>query len=125
MAPSRSATSITWSVGTKRNEASWSTNFLMSQGQATRSTLTRSRVIHFMGDLPSCACRSNRDDIDQQRDDRNPDTEPFKAALRNLWAKRGVHSEKQIRYERAEHIIGAGSWNGVIVESRHIACCSP
>src|SRR5262249_57626954 len=27
---------------------SWSTNFLISQGQATRSTLTRSRVIHFI-----------------------------------------------------------------------------
>src|SRR6185436_5800458 len=31
-----------------RNSASASTNFLISQGQATRSTLTRSRVIHFM-----------------------------------------------------------------------------
>src|SRR5216683_1966562 len=48
MAPSRSATSITWSVGTNRNSASLSTNFLMSQGQATRSTLTCSRVIHFI-----------------------------------------------------------------------------
>src|SRR5215470_15678391 len=48
MAPSRWATSITWSVGTKRNSASWSINFLISQGQATRSTLTCSRVIHFM-----------------------------------------------------------------------------
>src|SRR6266571_2759518 len=48
MAPSRSATSITWSVGTNRNSASLSTNFLISQGQATRSTLTCSRVIHFI-----------------------------------------------------------------------------
>src|SRR5216684_6426934 len=48
MAPSRSATSITWSVWTNRNSASLSTNFLMSQGQATRSTLTCSRVIHFI-----------------------------------------------------------------------------
>src|SRR6266567_3552298 len=48
MAPSRSATSITWSVGTNRNTASLSTNFLISQGQATRSTLTCPRVIHFI-----------------------------------------------------------------------------
>src|SRR5713101_3766348 len=48
MAPSRAAISMTWSVGTNRNSASLSTNILMSQGQATRSTLTRSRVIHFM-----------------------------------------------------------------------------
>src|SRR5689334_2123708 len=48
MAPSRSATSFTWSAGTNRNSASLSTNFLMSQGQATRSTLTCSRVIHFI-----------------------------------------------------------------------------
>src|SRR5712692_3979108 len=48
MAPSRLATSITWSVGTNRNSASLSINFLMSQGQATRSTLTCSRVIHFI-----------------------------------------------------------------------------
>src|SRR6266851_4410937 len=48
MAPSRSATSITWSLWTNRNSASLSTNFLMSQGQATRSTLTCSRVIHFI-----------------------------------------------------------------------------
>src|SRR6266567_3695007 len=48
MAPSRSATSITWSLGTNRNSASLSTNFLISQGQATRSTLTCSRVIHFI-----------------------------------------------------------------------------
>src|SRR6266704_1243019 len=48
MAPSRSATSITWSVGTNRNSASLSINFLISQGQATRSTLTCSRVIHFI-----------------------------------------------------------------------------
>src|ERR1700756_1512974 len=51
MAPSRSETSITWSVGTNRNSASLSTNFLISQGQATRSTLTYSRVIHFMRHL--------------------------------------------------------------------------
>src|SRR5229473_6076448 len=51
MAPSRSATSMTWSVGTKRNAASLSTNFLISQGQATRSTLTCSRVIHFMSQV--------------------------------------------------------------------------
>src|SRR6266852_7863965 len=39
---------MTWSVGTNRNSASLSTNFLISQGQATRSTLTCSRVIHFL-----------------------------------------------------------------------------
>src|SRR2546428_8830469 len=32
----------------ENNSASLSTNFLMSHGQATRSTLTCSRVIHFM-----------------------------------------------------------------------------
>src|SRR5712692_974088 len=48
MAPSRSATSKTRSAGTNRNSASGSTNFLMSQGQATRSTFTRSRVTHFI-----------------------------------------------------------------------------
>src|SRR6266566_7481859 len=68
MAPSRSATSSTWSVGTKRNSASLSTNFLMSQGQATRSTLTCSRVIHFIAWFSfwlrrraSTAKRTNRD----------------------------------------------------------------
>src|SRR5437763_6501549 len=48
MAPSRVAIPMTWSVGTNRNSASLSTNFLISQGQATRSTLTCSRVIHFI-----------------------------------------------------------------------------
>src|SRR5947209_10403524 len=47
MASRRLASSITLSEGTKRNSASLSTNFLISHGQATRSTLTRSRVIHF------------------------------------------------------------------------------
>src|SRR5215472_911299 len=49
MASSRFASAITLSAGAKTNSASLSTNFLMSQGQATRSTLTCSRVIHFMG----------------------------------------------------------------------------
>src|ERR1700758_3652138 len=48
MASSRLATVITSSTGTKRNCASGSTNFLISHGQATLSTFTRSRVIHFM-----------------------------------------------------------------------------
>src|SRR5205823_3964888 len=48
MAPRRFASSITLSEGTKTNSASLSTNFLISHGQATRSTLTYSRVIHFM-----------------------------------------------------------------------------
>jgi len=39
---------ITLSAGAKTNSASLSTNFLMSQGHATRSTLTCSRVIHFI-----------------------------------------------------------------------------
>ena len=42
------ATSITCSTGTKRNSACGSTNFLISHGQATRSTFTFSRVTHFM-----------------------------------------------------------------------------
>src|SRR5262249_14933902 len=48
MAPSRLATSITLSSGTNRNSACGSMNLRMSHGQATRSTFTRSRVIHFM-----------------------------------------------------------------------------
>src|SRR4051812_23457472 len=48
MAPRRLASSITLSAGTNKNSACLSTNLLMSHGQATRSTLTRSRVIHFM-----------------------------------------------------------------------------
>src|SRR6266508_2966539 len=38
----------TCSVGTNRNSAFGSMNFRMSQGQATRSTLTPERVIHFI-----------------------------------------------------------------------------
>src|SRR5262249_10819735 len=48
IASRRFASSITLSVGAKMNSASLSTNFLISQGQATRSTLTYSRVIHFI-----------------------------------------------------------------------------
>src|SRR5260221_10030476 len=51
IAPSRRATTITWSAGTKRNSATGSMNFRINQGQATRSTFTRSRVTHFMGHL--------------------------------------------------------------------------
>src|SRR5438270_11725414 len=54
MAPSRVAIPMTWSVGTNRNSASLSTNFLISQGQATRSTLTCSRVIHFIALFSFC-----------------------------------------------------------------------
>src|SRR5215469_14385605 len=39
---------MTLSVGTKKNSACLSTNFLISHGQATRSTFTLSRVIHFI-----------------------------------------------------------------------------
>src|SRR5579862_9729137 len=49
MAPRRLASSITLSDGTNTNSASLSTNFLISHGQAKRSTLTYSRVIHFIG----------------------------------------------------------------------------
>src|ERR1700730_6226924 len=51
MALRRLASAITLSAGTKTNSASLSTNFLISHGQATRSTLTRSLVIHFMSCL--------------------------------------------------------------------------
>src|ERR1044071_3806154 len=51
MASRRFASSITLSAGTKMNSGLLSTNFLISHGQATRSTLTRSRVIHFMSVL--------------------------------------------------------------------------
>src|SRR6266851_6990494 len=50
VAPSRAATAMTWSAGTNRNSASWSTNFLMSHGHATRSTWTFALVTHFMMD---------------------------------------------------------------------------
>src|ERR1051326_6677936 len=48
MASRRLASAITLSAGTKMNSAFGSTNFLMSHGQATRSPLTRSRVIQRM-----------------------------------------------------------------------------
>src|SRR5439155_22400024 len=47
VAPSRWATSNTLSSGTNRNSAWGSMNLRMSQGQATRSTFTLSRVTHF------------------------------------------------------------------------------
>src|ERR1700730_7197504 len=56
MALRRLASAITLSAGTKTNSASLSTNFLISHGQATRSTLTRSRVIHFIDYLQSLVC---------------------------------------------------------------------
>src|SRR4029079_3014198 len=48
MASSRLASAMTLSAGTKMNSGFLSTNLLMSQGQATRSTFTCSRVIHFI-----------------------------------------------------------------------------
>src|SRR2546423_15710209 len=48
MASRRFASSMTLSAGAKMNSAFLSTNFLISHGQATRSTFTFSRVIHFM-----------------------------------------------------------------------------
>src|SRR5262245_22992275 len=48
VAPNSRALAVTWFTGTKMNSASRSTNFLMSHGQATRSTFTFSRIIHFM-----------------------------------------------------------------------------
>src|SRR5215216_5602309 len=44
---------MTCSVGANKNSASLSTNLLMSHGQATRSTCTCSRVIHFISCLLS------------------------------------------------------------------------
>src|SRR3984893_13809675 len=52
MAPSRCATAATSSAGTKRNSASLSTNRLISQGQAIRSTLAFFRVTHFIAEPP-------------------------------------------------------------------------
>src|SRR5262245_21150916 len=48
IAPSSCALASTWFAGAKMNSACGSMNFLMSHGQATRSTFTRSRVIHFI-----------------------------------------------------------------------------
>src|SRR5262249_49319050 len=56
-APIRSASVKTSAAGTKKNSACGSTNFLINQGQATRSTVTRSRVIHFMGSAPRSVIR--------------------------------------------------------------------
>src|SRR3978361_2139886 len=58
MASRRLASAITFSPGTNTNSASLSTNFLISHGHATRSTLTFSRVIHFMLTLLQCLCPS-------------------------------------------------------------------
>src|SRR5450830_1887192 len=49
MAFSRSATASTSPGSTKRNSAAGSTKRVISQGQATRSTLTCFRVTYFMG----------------------------------------------------------------------------
>src|SRR5712692_9602883 len=48
IASSFRAVSRSWSSDTKRNSALGSTKRRISQGQATRSTLTLLRVIHFM-----------------------------------------------------------------------------
>ena len=48
MASSRLASVITLSAGTKTNSAILVDEFLDQPGQATLSTLTRSRVIHFI-----------------------------------------------------------------------------
>src|SRR5688572_14461006 len=47
IAPSRAATSPTFSLGTNRNSAFGSTNFAISHGHAMRSTFAFSRVTHF------------------------------------------------------------------------------
>src|SRR3954464_8863633 len=59
MASRRFASAITLSAGTKMNSGSLSTNFLISHGQATRSTLTFSRVIHFIV-FPPCAFKTTK-----------------------------------------------------------------
>src|SRR5882762_8768152 len=48
MAPSRSATAMTWLAGTKRNVGFLSMNRVISHGQAMRSTRAFSRVTHFI-----------------------------------------------------------------------------
>src|SRR5262249_50955846 len=48
VAPSVAAISSTLSGATNRNSASGSTKCLINHGHATRSTFTRSRVIHFI-----------------------------------------------------------------------------
>src|SRR5436305_936336 len=58
MASRRLASLMTLSPGTKTNSASLSTNFLISHGQATRSTFTFSRVIHLIAfSLLVCAIK--------------------------------------------------------------------
>src|SRR2546426_10184069 len=53
IAPSRSATCRTWSLGTNRNVGSRSMNRLISHGHAMRSTRAFSRVTHFIDVLLS------------------------------------------------------------------------
>src|SRR2546426_6054518 len=60
VAPSRSATAITWPAGAYRNSASGSTNFLISQGQATLSTFGFALVTHFIFGPPSGARGAGR-----------------------------------------------------------------
>src|SRR6185437_882362 len=91
MAPSRLASASTLSSGTKWNSASLSMNFLISQGQATRSTFTRSRVIHFMGQLLQCGDGA-RKPLRQRRRGRKfaDDARAFCPSMRNLLEKSSV-----------------------------------
>src|SRR5215471_16064763 len=62
---------MTWSAGTNRNSAFGSTNLRISHGQATRSTCTCSRVIHFISlaslSLPATNLRLTRRHDAEQR----------------------------------------------------------
>src|SRR5260370_19503660 len=60
VAPWLWATTRTSAAGAKRNSASGSMNFAISQGQATRSTLTLSLVIHFIGSSISSRANEKR-----------------------------------------------------------------
>src|SRR6266571_3004981 len=122
MAPSWEATSITWSVGTNRNSASLSTNFLMSQGQATRSTLTRSRVIHFIGMF---SFSLNGHHIDDKRHQGEQHPRLLKAYGIGRTMESGVPADEEIGDQGTQDIIGTHAWNGVIVQRTGIARRSP
>src|SRR5215467_11569924 len=89
MASRRLASAITLSAGTKINSALGSTNFLMSHGQATRSTLTRSRVIQRIDSslFPFAVVRTNsHGNVDVRKCDIRRGLRPNERARRSSWA---------------------------------------
>src|SRR5207344_1505384 len=102
MASRRFASAITFSPGTNTNSASLSTNFLMSHGHATRSTLTFSRVIHFMLRLLQLLCpwtSGVREDEDSAMRGRN-DVESVRHHQRRRVRARAGHGSRGMAVAR-------------------------